>query len=103
MDAVAQLDADLRVSLDRTVYLPGGSAIFAHVAETAAMLALTRGRVGTARELLAVAYDRYTSLGAVPLIRRVNAVIDLVDSGALPNDGPRRAHSIAAAASLPMA
>ena len=63
MDAVAQLDADLRVSLDRTVYLPGGSAIFAHVAETAAMLALTRGRVGTPRELLTVAYDRYTSLG----------------------------------------
>ena len=103
MDAVSQLDASLRVSLDRTVYLPGGSAIFTHVAETAAMLALTRGRIGTARELLAVACDKYTSLGALPLIRRVNAVIDLVDSGGLPNDGPGRAHSIAIAAGLPVA
>jgi len=103
MDAVAQLDAGLRVSLDRTVYLPGSSAIFAHVTETAAMLALARGRVGTARELFAVACDRYTSLGALPLIRRVNAVIDLVDSGGLPNDGPGRALSIATAAGLPVA
>jgi len=102
MEAMEQLEVGLRVSLDRTVYLPGSSAIFTHVAETAAMLALTRGRVGTARELLAVACDRYTSLEALPLIRRVNAVIDLVASGSLPNDGRGRAHSIATAAGLPV-
>jgi len=103
MDAIAQLDASLRVGLDRTVYLPGGSAIFALVSETAAMLALTRGSVGTARQLLGVALDRYTSLGALPLMRRVNAVIDLVESNGLPNDGPGRAHAIATAAGLPVA
>jgi len=102
MEAMEQLEVGLRVSLDRTVYLPGSSAIFTHVAETAAMLALTRGRVGTARELLAVACDRYTSLEALPLIRRVNAVIDLVARGSLPNDGRGRAHSIATAAGLPV-
>jgi class 3 adenylate cyclase len=102
MEAMAQLEVGLRGSLDRTVYLPGSSAIFTHVAETAAMLALARGSVGTARELLAVACDRYTSLEALPLISRVNAVIDLVASGGLPNDGRGRAHSIATAAGLPV-
>jgi AAA ATPase domain len=102
MDAIAQLDASLRVSLDRTVYLPGGSAIFTLVSEVAAMLALTRGSVGTARQLLGVALDRYTSLGALPLMRRVNAVIDLVESDGLPDDGPGRARAIATVAGLPV-
>lgn len=103
MDAIAQLDANLRVGLDRMVYLPGSSAIFSLVSEPAALLALTRGSVGAARQLLGVALDRYVSLGAFPLMRRVSAVIDLVESDGLPDDGPGRAHAIATAAGLPVA
>ena len=67
------------------------------------MLALTRGKVGDARQLFGVALDRYTSLGALPLMRRVNAVIDLMEGDGLPDDGPGRANAIAAVAGLPVA
>ena len=67
------------------------------------MLALTRGRVGNPRQLLGVALERYTLLGALPLMRRMNAVIDLIRDDGLPDDGPGRAHAIATAAGLPVA